>query len=244
MRALITGATSGIGKELALQYAAEGVTLGLIGRREALLAELAESCRQKGAQAETYAQDVTDGPAMQATAETFLEAAGGIDLVIANAGMGSPDVFASGDASRMARVFSVNVNGVVNTLVPFVPKMKEQGSGHLVAIASMAGSRALAGHATYSASKIAVRMLMDGYAYELGTWGIHVTTVNPGFVVSELTAKNRFPMPFIVQTDKAVRRIRRAIRRRKRVYTFPLPMRFLTWVFTQLPRFVVARLPR
>ena len=160
-RILITGATSGIGKELALQYAAEGVILGLTGRREALLSELAEACRRKGARAEAYTEDVSDGPGMKAMAEAFLEAAGGIDLVIANAGMGTPDDLESGDPSRMSRLLTVNINGVINTIVPFVPRMKAQGSGHVVAIASIAGARALPHHTTYSATKACVRMLMD-----------------------------------------------------------------------------------
>ena len=91
MRIVITGATSGIGRELALQYAADGVHLGVVGRREALLEELAVACRANGAKVEVYVCDVTDAPAMKDLAKNFAHAAGGVDLVIANAGVGSPD---------------------------------------------------------------------------------------------------------------------------------------------------------
>ncbi len=139
----ITGSTSGLGKELALQYAAEGVFLGLTGRREALLDELADACRAKGAKAEVYALDVCDVEGMKAVAESFMSAAGGVDLVIANAGIGVPDRLAGGDAGPLTKLMAVNVGGVINTLLPFIPHMKEHGSGHLVSIASIAGANAL-----------------------------------------------------------------------------------------------------
>jgi len=244
-RIVITGATSGLGRELAAQYAAElgeRAHLGLVGRRAERLAEVAAACRAAGATVRTYAHDVADGPAMAALAEDFLAAAGGVDLVIANAGIGTPDRLSSGDPAPLATLLQVNVIGVVNTVVPFAPALKRQGSGQVVVIASIAGYRPYPGHATYSASKKAVQVLMDGFAYDLNRWGVAVTTINPGFVVSELTADNRFPMPFLLQTDEAVRRMRRAIRRRRRVYTFPLPTRLLGWSTTLLPRFAVQAL--
>lgn len=245
MRVVITGATSGLGKELATQYAADGAThLALVGRRQERLEEAAEACRAHGAQVEVYAQDVTDGQAMQALAQDFIAKAGGADLVIANAGIACKDSLASGDPGPLAKCVDINVNGVINTLLPFVPHMKERGSGHLVAVASIAGARALPLHTIYSATKIAVRFLMDGWGYELNSWGIKTTTINPGFVVSEITDKNEFPMPFMLETAPACRRMRRAIRKGKRVYTFPLPMRFVIWLFTFFPRWLVKLLPQ
>lgn len=242
-RVVITGATSGLGAELARQLAAEEgpVHLALTGRRQAQLEAVAAACREQGATVELYPVDVRDGEAMKSMAEDFLAKAGGVDLVIANAGVGMPDQLEPGDPGPMADLFAINVIGVVNTLVPFVPAMKAQGRGHLVAIASVAGFRALPGHSAYAASKRAVQMLMDGFAYDLERWGIRTTTINPGFVESELTAKNRFHMPFLLRTDDAVRRMRRAIRRGKRVFAFPLRMRLLIALGSVLPRFVIGR---
>lgn len=242
-RVVITGATSGLGAELARQLAAEEgpVHLALTGRRQAQLEAVAAACRAHGATVELYPIDVRDGEAMKRLAEDFLAKAGGVDLVVANAGVGVPDQLERGDPGPMADLFAINVIGVVNTLVPFVPAMKAQGRGHLVTIASVAGFRALPGHAAYAASKRAVQMLMDGFAYDLERWGIRATTINPGFVESELTAKNRFHMPFLLRTDDAVRRIRRAIRRGKRVYAFPLRMRLLIALGSLLPRLVIGR---
>src|SRR5262245_58936389 len=138
---------------------------------------------------------------MQAYATQFVAQAGGIDLVIANAGIGMPDDLASGDAMYHTHVFEVNVLGLLNTLLPFMPQMMLQRQGHLVAIASVAGFRALPGSSTYAATKIAVRALMEGYGWELRHHGISTTTINPGFVVSEMTAHNQFNMPFLLPTE-------------------------------------------
>lgn len=244
MRIVITGATAGIGAELARQYAAPGVVLGLSGRRQERLDAVAGECRAKGATVHTWAVDVVDRPGMATLAREFLAAAGGVDLVIANAGVGNPDKWSlkEGDAGPMSTLFEVNVVGVSNTLVPFVPAMVAQRSGHLVAIASIAGFRALPGSASYCASKAAVQMLMDGLGMDLKRHGITCTAVNPGFVESELTAKNDFPMPFMLETPEACRRIRRALARRKRVYTFPWQMALLARVLKVAPEFVLRRL--
>lgn len=235
MKIVITGATSGIGKALALHYAGQGTTLGLTGRRQALLATVTEHCQARGTTVLATPIDVRDGSAMRDYAEQFMQQAGGIDLVIANAGMGTPDALASGDAGPHAEVIEVNVIGLLNTFLPFIPHMIQQRHGHLVALASVAGFRALPGSTTYAATKAAVRTLMEGYGWELRRHGITTTTINPGFVVSEMTANNAFKMPFLLQTDDAARRIARAIHRKRRVYTFPWPMAVLARLLTVIP---------
>jgi short-subunit dehydrogenase len=119
--------------------------------------------------------------------------------------------------------------------------MIQQQHGQLVAIASVAGFRALPGSTTYAATKIAVRALMEGYGWELHRHGIITTTINPGFVVSEMTAGNKFPMPFLLQTDEAAHRIARAIARKRRVYTFPWPMAILARLLPLIPGAILAR---
>jgi short-subunit dehydrogenase len=178
---------------------------------------------------------------MQAYAGQFLTHAGGIDMVIANAGVGSPDDLASGNAAYHTEVFEVNVIGLLNTLIPFIPQMIQQQHGQLVAMASVGGFRALPGSTTYAATKIAVRTLMEGYGWELQRHGITTTTINPGFVVSEMTASNQFHMPFLLPTDAAVRRMARAIARKRRVYTFPWPMAIVARLLPLLPGALLTR---
>jgi NADP-dependent 3-hydroxy acid dehydrogenase YdfG len=241
MYLVITGATSGIGRALACYYAAPGITLGLLGRRQALLTQVTAQCTAQGATVIPAALDVRNSTAMQAYAEQFLAQAGRIDLVIANAGSGAPDDLASGNASHHAWLFEVNVIGLLNTLLPFVPHMIQQQYGQLVAIASVAGFRALPGSTTYAATKIAVRALMEGYGWELQRHGITTTTINPGFVVSEMTASNTFHMPFLLQTDEAAHRIARAIAHKRHVYTFPWPMAVLARLLPLIPGAMLAR---
>jgi short-subunit dehydrogenase len=241
MRMVITGATSGIGEALALHYAQPGTTLGLIGRRQDRLATVAHRCQEQGAQVLPAPLDVRDGAALQAYAQEFVTRAGGIDVVIANAGVGEPDNLASGQAAPHARVFEVNVIGLLNTFLPFIPRMIQQRHGQLVAVASVAAFRALPGSTTYAATKMAVRALMEGYGWELQRYGITTTTINPGFVVSEMTAHNQFRMPFLVPTDTAARRMARAIARQRRVYTFPWPMAIVARLLPFIPGALLAR---
>lgn len=241
-RIVITGVTSGIGKALAFYYAQPGVTLGLIGRRQTLLEAVTHDCRAHGATAVAAALDVQDATAMHTYARQFVAQTGGVDLVIANAAVGDSDNLASGDAAYHSRLFAINVIGLLNTLLPFVPPMITQHTGHLVAIASVAGFRALPGSTTYAATKMAVRALMEGYGWTLRRYGIATTTINPGFVISEMTARNQFRMPFLQPTDVAARKIARAIQRRRQCYTFPWPMALAAHVLPYIPGAILGRL--
>ena len=241
MHIVITGITSGIGEALALHYASPDTTLGLIGRRQERLTAVTDRCQAQGARVVAAPLDVRDGAAMQAYAKRFMAQAGGIDIVIANAGSGDPDKLTSGDVAHHARLFEVNVIGLLNTLLPFVPQMMQQRHGQLVAIASVAGFRALPGSTTYAATKMAVRTLMEGYGWTLQRYGITTTTINPGFVVSEMTAANQLTMPFLVQTDTAARMIAGAIARKRRVYTFPWQMALIARMLPYVPGALLGR---
>jgi short-subunit dehydrogenase len=241
MNIVITGATSGIGKALGLHYASPDTTLGLIGRRQELLSAVAAQCQDQGAKVVARPADVQDEAAMQTYTEQFLDQTGGIDIVIANAGSSNPDALISGDAGHHARLFEVNVIGLLNTLLPFVPQMVRQRHGQLVAIASVAGFRAMPGSTTYAATKMAVRALMEGYGRELQRYGIITTTINPGFVVSEMTANNTFKMPFLLPTDAAAGKIVRAIARQRRVYTFPWQMAIIARLLPYIPGTLLQR---
>jgi len=240
-RVFITGTSSGIGQALAEEYAIPGATLGLNARRTDRLQELQTRLEARGAKVHLYPGDVSDAAQMELAAKQFIQDAGGVDMVIANAGIGGPDRLDEGNAARMSRVFSVNVQGVLHTLVPFVPHMLEQRSGHLVAISSVAGFRALPGRAVYGATKTAVRTLMDGFRLELRGSGVQVTTVCPGFVASELTEKNKFHMPFFLATDKAARMITRQLRRGIKTYVFPWQWRMLLPLIVYLPDWVIPK---
>ena len=233
-KVIITGASSGIGRALALEYARRGATLGLIARREDLLAQLAASlpvCSH------IYAVDVTDSHALAAAAGDFTARAGCPDIVIANAGVSVGTLTGcSEDNAVFEEVIRVNLTGMMLTFQPFVEAMKRQHSGVLVGIASVAGFRGLPGAAAYSASKAAAISYLESLRVELHGSGISVVTICPGYVATPLTAKNPYRMPFLLDPAAAASKIAAAIAARKRFYVLPWQMALVGWVLRRLPR--------
>jgi short-subunit dehydrogenase len=241
MRVFITGASSGIGEGMARHYARVGATIGLLARRQSLLDRLAQSLRDSGAHVAVYTADVSDLPAVQQAVDSFVDQAGGADLVIANAGVSIKDSVREGDAASVARLMAVNVVGVTNTIVPFVPVMVQQRSGTLVAVSSMAGHRALPGRAAYCASKAAVITFMDGLRMTLHGSGVHAMTLCPGFVRTPMTASSSSKLPFLLELPDAVQLMTEAIERRRDTYTLPWQMNLLKHVFSMAPEWLVRR---
>ncbi|HEY2899250.1 MAG TPA: SDR family NAD(P)-dependent oxidoreductase [Polyangia bacterium] len=242
MKVFITGASSGLGKGLAQHYARAGAIIGLCARREALLEELARTVEAAGARAIVYAVDVSDTAQMQKAAVAFAAAAGGIDLVIANAGIGIPSETLAGKSEPIAKLMRVNVIGVTNTIVPFVPIMVQQGSGTLVAVSSAAGHRGLPGRTAYSASKAAVITFMDALRLDLHGTNVHAMTLCPGFVHTPLTTSLPGKLPFVITCDEAVKQMTGAIDRRAKTFTFPWQMRIMSALMKRAPEAILRRM--
>lgn len=241
MRVFITGASSGLGQGLALHYArGAGATIGLCARRADLLADVAAQVEARGARAIVFASDVADTTAMSRVAADFVQKAGGADLVIANAGIGIPSGILQGRSEPIAQLVRINVIGATNTLVPFVPGMVAQHSGVLVAVASVAGHRAMPGRAAYGASKAALISFTGALRMELHGTGVHAMALCPGFVRTPMTARIA-KMPFVIDVDRAVRLMTHAIERRKDVFTFPWQMRLLSPVLRHAPEWFVRK---
>ena len=231
----ITGASSGLGEALARQYAAQGASLGLFARRRTHLDTLAATL--PAGRVAVYAGDVRDADALADAAADFIARFGVPDVVIANAGI-SQGVLTdhAEDLTAFRAVFDTNVAGIVHTFAPFVAAMRAAGQGALVGIASIAGFRGLPGSGAYSASKAAAITYLESLRVELRGTGVSVTTVCPGYIATPMTAKNPYPMPFMLPADEAARRIVRAIGRRKRFYVLPWPMALVGRVLRVLPR--------
>lgn len=227
---------------MARHYGRSGATIGLLARRHTLLDSLAASLRESGARVATYGADVSDAAAVGQAINDFVQLAGGADLVIANAGMSIKDSLREGDAASVARLMSVNVIGVTNTIVPYVPIMLRQASGTLVAISSMAGHRALPGSAAYSASKAAVITFMDSLRMTLHGTGVHAMALCPGFVRTPMTASLRSKLPFLLELPDAVQLMADAIERRRSTYTLPWQMNMLKPIFRSAPEWLVRRI--
>lgn len=207
---------------MARLLSAKGVQLGLMARREELLEELVRTLPTK---AVALPCDVGDADAVAAAVRKGEEALGGpFDLAIANAGIGVPShatKFNLADATAMIRV---NILGTFHLFHAVIPGMVERRSGHFAGIASIAGLRGLPTSSVYSASKSAMQSFLEASRIELAPYGVSVTTVNPGFVATPMTEKNRFKMPFLMGPDEAARIIVRGLERRARVVEFPLAM--------------------
>lgn len=206
-RVFITGASSGIGAALAQHYAAQGATLGLVARRSALLEELVTGM-PNAQRHRTYALDVTDHAALAAAANDFLAAHGGVDVVIANAGVSQGTLTEyTEDIPVFERIFATNVTATVASFAPFIASMKKQAEAgernlRLVGIASVAGIRGLPGSGAYSASKAAVISYCESLRVELKGSGIKVVTIAPGYIDTPMTQANSYPMPFLMPVEK------------------------------------------
>lgn len=233
----ITGASSGIGEALALEYAAPGVKLGLVARRKPLLEGVAARCRVRGAEALVLPADVRDAAAIRSAAERFLQWAGWADLVIANAGSGRPDGPTGVNTGLLAAILHLNVVAVAQTLEPFLAPMQARGRGHLAVVASLAGYRGLPVTASYAASKSALITWAESVRVSLLETGIAVSTICPGYVRTPLTASNPF-MPWLLEPEEAARMIRRGLDRGKSQIAFPWQLATVV----RLARFIPNRL--
>jgi len=226
---LITGASSGIGEALALEYAAAGVRLALGGRSENRLSRVADACRAKAATVDPIALDVADEHAMRQWVERVDNQAP-LDLVIANAGI-SGGTSGGGEADAQARrIFDINITGVLNTVLPVIPSMQNRGGGQIAIMSSAASFRGFPGAPAYSASKAAVRAYGEALRGSLRDDGIKVSVICPGFVRSRITRVNKFKMPLLMDADRAARIIRRGLAADKGRIAFPFPTYFTAWL--------------
>jgi len=218
---MVTGASSGIGRGVAVELSRRGAKLGLVARRTEMLQEIVSEFESRGGKALAVPGDVQDALAVRAAADRFREQLGHIDVLIANAGIGSTNDSAELRASEVAGVINVNVIGAANSVAAVVPEMVARGRGQLVVISSLAAYRGLPKSAAYCASKAAVSAFFESLRLDLQPRGIAVTIIHPGFIKTPLTAGRHAQMPFLMELDVAVEKILRAIEKKKKSYAFP-----------------------
>lgn len=245
---LLTGASSGIGAALATAFAAPGRFLALTGRDLGRLEQVAADCRTRGAVVTTQVLDIRD---RDATAAWVADTAAGrrLDLVIANAGISAGTAGGREDAAQARAVFETNVAGVLNTVLPAIDVMRsQQGAdgagrrGQIALMSSLAGFLGYAGAPAYSGSKAAVRVYGAALRGALAADGIGVTVICPGFVRSPMTAVNRYPMPLLMDADRAAGLILTRLSRNPATIAFPAPLAWAARLAGMLPAGTVARL--
>jgi short-subunit dehydrogenase len=242
MNVFITGASSGIGAALAREFAARGASLGLVARRREALESLAATLPGRH---HLYAVDVTDTAAIVAAGREFDSTSGGTDLVVANAGI-SVGVKTEHyeDLAQFRRVFDTNVLAMASTFHPFIAPMKARRRGTLVGIASVAGIRGLPGSDAYCASKSAVITYCESLRVEMSKYQIRVVTISPGFIRTELTAKNPYSMPFLMDAPDFARQAADAMLAGVRYRTIPWQMGIAATLLKFAPRGLFDRVMR
>lgn len=205
---------------MGLQLARHGARVGLFARRRERLEQLVRQIDKGGGQALALSGDVTRRDQVHQAVERLVSEFGPVDVLIANAGLGSPRGGET-DAPTVADVLNVNFLGAVYALEAVLPSMQERGSGHVAAVSSaVALLPRITGNPTYAASKEALGRYFEGLSPRLKRDGISVTVIYPGFVHTEMTARNK-TMPFVMTADEAARRMARAIAQGRKRLIFP-----------------------
>lgn len=228
--AWVTGASGGIGHAVCLALARQGYTVAASARSEDKLAELTAEQVSPG-RIVAFPADVTDEDGMRRTVERIEAELGPIALAVLNAGTSLPS---QGDRIQPAlfeRIYDVNVFGVVRSLAPVIDSMKARRKGQVAIVGSLTAYFGLPTTAAYGATKSALNTMAESLRFDFEKMNIRIQIINPGFVDTPLTRKNKFPMPALIQTDSAARRIVDGIRSGGFEVTFPrrlaIPMKII-----------------
>jgi len=219
-RVVITGASSGIGKQLALQLAKEGCSLVLLARRIDELESVAHEVSKYNAMVKVYKCDVSNKGEVDKVFPQIKKFFGSIDILIANAGVSFRTDVRKDESAKAAQIFGVNVMGIINCASSVITDFIQAKKGTIVGVSSLAESRGFPRSGFYCASKAAASIYLESLRAELKKFNINVITVKPGFVKTPMTDKNEFDMPLIIPVDKAVKIIVDGIKKEKKIIQF------------------------
>lgn len=241
---MITGASSGIGRGLAVELARRGAKVGLVARRVEAIDEAVREIEAAGGKASALPADVQNEESLRAAADRLRAELGPIDVLIANAGIGPNRDAADFSAQEVSDVINVNVLGASNSVAAVIPEMVARGSGHLVVISSLAAYRGLPRSAAYCASKAAVSAFFESLRLDLEPRGIAVTIIHPGFIRTALTANRAAKLPFLLELDDAVGKMVRVIEKRRKRYSFPWQLATIVRAGLVMPIWMYDRISR
>jgi short-subunit dehydrogenase len=233
MKIFITGGTTGIGWSVALEYMKSGHEVAVCGRS---LDKLPTGWKEDYPKLSAYEVDVLNRDVLHNAVKDF--AKGELDMMFASAGrsVGNKTKLPNFEAAR--DVISINVIGLLNTFEVAMELMIPKQKGHLVALASVAGMVGLPGASSYSASKAAVLKLCESYSLDLKNEGIDVTAIAPGFIDTPLTRKNSHKMPWLMTSEKAAKKIKKALDAKEVLFVFPWQMKMTMYVLDRMPRWL------
>jgi short-subunit dehydrogenase len=231
----ITGASSGLGRELARQYAMQGHQVCVSARRVASLDELAASCSNMAGRIHAFPLDVIDVEKVNTCFSSICETVGTPDISVLNAGTHAANSAAQFDAEVFRRLMEINYMGVVNCLQALIPTCIKQHHGKIVVVSSVAGYQGLPYASAYGASKAALINMCEALQPELAAADVQLQLVNPGFVRTPLTNLNEFPMPFLMEVEDAATRIVRGLEGNSFEISFPRRFTWLLKILKILP---------
>ena len=221
-KVILTGGSSGIGYQLSKKLLLEGSSLAVLARRKERLDKLAEETKGFAGKLITYQCDVTDKNKVNEVITQIIKTMGWIDIAVLNSGVGRPEGIKKFNSENAEAVFNTNVFGMVNCIEILLPVFLEQKHGVIAGVSSLADNRGYSMSGFYCGSKAAVTAILESLSAELKIHGIKVVTIKPGFVRSEMTARNNFKMPFLMDAEKAADIIIKGLRKEKRIIQFPL----------------------
>jgi short-subunit dehydrogenase len=232
---LITGASSGIGYQLAKDLAKEGANLAILARRKKILDDLAEELKSLNTKIITAYCDVTSKPSVKDAFDFVKNKLGQIDIAILNAGTSHRLSIEEYNSTSIDEVFNVNMLGIVNCLDEIVPEFIEKKEGYIVGVTSLAETRGFPLSAAYCSSKAGASIFLESIRIELKKYNVKVINVKPGFVKTPMTDKNEFWMPFLMNVERASKIILKGIKKEKRIVQFPMPTVFGAKLLRFLP---------
>ena len=238
--AWITGASSGIGRALALKLAGRGWHVVVSARRRAELDALANEAGN--GRVTPWPLDVTDAGAVTAAVDEIERTQAPIALAVLNAGTHQPMSAQAFEAGVIQKLLTLNVMGAANALEPLLQRMRPRGAGQVAIVSSVAGYRGLPTAAAYGASKAAVINMAESLRPELEPEGVLLQVVNPGFVKTPLTERNTFKMPMLMDVDKAAEALASGLRRRRFEIIFPRLFCWFVKIYRCLPYALALRL--
>jgi short-subunit dehydrogenase len=219
---LLTGGSSGIGYQLSKKLLFEGGNVAVLARRKERLDKLSSEVHNLQGKLFTYQCDITDREKVYGVLTKVKEDLGGVDIAILNSGTGRLEGIDKFSTQNAEIVFNTNVIGMVNCIEVLLPLFLKQKSGIIAGVSSLADNRGYSKSGFYSGSKAAVTLILENLSVELRSYGIKVITIKPGFVKSEMTERNNFKMPFLMETDRAADVIIKGLKKEKRIIQFPI----------------------
>ena len=226
----ITGASSGIGKAVALKFAREGWKVAVSARRFERLKQLSEN-----ENIFSYPLDVSDREKVEETSKKIINEFSDLDLCVFSSGIYERSLEKEINVENIKKTFEINYLGTVNCVKAVESHFKNKKSGHIAIVSSPVGYRGLPKSSGYTPSKAALNNFTQGIFFDFRKYDVKVTLISPGFIKTQLTDKNDFPMPFLRSAEYAAEKIYKGLISNKFEIIFPPQIAFMYWIFRILP---------